>query len=128
MALTPTEKAAELLAKIIALVDDKFPEDEAQQIKSFVEHFYHYVAPEELLEQGSVSDLYGAAVAYWRFARQYTADQTKIRVYNPQFEQEGWQSAHTIVSLIIKDMPFLVDSIRMALNRQGLTVHLIVIT
>ena len=126
MALTPTEKAADLLAKIIALVDEKFPEDEAQQIKSFVQHFYHYVTHEELLERGSVSDLYGAAVAYWRFARQYTADQTKVRVYNPQFEQEGWQSAHTIVSLIIKDMPFLVDSIRMALNRQGLTVHLIV--
>jgi glutamate dehydrogenase len=126
MARTPTEKAADLLAKLTAQVDEKFPEDEAQQIKSFVEHFSHYVAPEEMLERDTLSNLYGAAVDYWRFARQYTVEQTKVRVYNPQFEQEGWQSAHTIVSLIIKDMPFLVDSIRMALNRQGLTVHRII--
>ncbi len=124
MPLTPKDKAAELLDKVIALVDDKFPQAQSQQIKSFVQHFYHSVAPEELLERGNASNLYGAAVDYWRFVSQYTPNQTKVRVYNPQFEQDGWQTTHTVVSILIKEMPFLVDSVRMALNRQGLTVHL----
>jgi glutamate dehydrogenase len=124
MAHTPKDKNADLLEKILAMIDDKFPAPESQQIKHFVQHFYHAVAPEDM--HGNVTNLYGAAVAYWHLARQYTPDQTKVRVYNPQFEQEGWQSPHTIVSILIKDMPFLIDTIRMALNRQGLTVHLIV--
>jgi len=120
--MTHTPKTAELLEKLLTLIEDKFPEPESEQIKHFVQHFYHAVAPEDMHQ--NITHLYGAAVAYWHFARQYT--QTKVRVYNPQFEQEGWQSPHTIVSILIKDMPFLIDTIRMALNRQGLTVHLII--
>ncbi|RKZ41294.1 MAG: NAD-glutamate dehydrogenase [Gammaproteobacteria bacterium] len=123
MALTPKEKAAELLEKIIAKIDTKFSPPESQQIKRFVQYFYQVVVPEDMLEREDVSNLYGAAVAYWRFASQYTPEQTKVLVYNPQFEQDGWQSSHTVVSILIKDMPFLVDSIRMALNQHGLTVH-----
>jgi len=118
----PTPKTAELLEELLTLIEDKFPEPESEQIKHFVQHFYHAVAPEDI--HPNITNLYGAAVTYWRFARQYT--QTKVRVYNPQFEQDGWQSPHTIVSILIKDMPFLIDTIRMALNRQGLTVHLII--
>jgi glutamate dehydrogenase len=126
---TPKNKAADLLEKlekILAMIDDKFPAPESQQIKHFAQHFYHALAPEYMLEHGNVTHLYGAAITYWHLARQYTPTQTKVRVYNPQFEQDGWQSAHTIVSILIKDMPFLIDTIRMALNRQGLTVHLII--
>ena len=126
MTSTPKDKAAELLENIVAMIDEKFPEPESEQLKGFAQHFYQHVAPADMLERGNVSNLYGAAVDYWHFASQYTLKQTKVRVYNPQFEQTGWQSAHTVVSILIKDMPFLVDSIRMALNRQGLTVHLII--
>ena len=48
----------------------------------------------------------------------------KVRVYNPQIEQHGWQSTHTIVEVVTDDMPFLVDSVSMALNRLGLLIHL----
>ncbi|MDM8560103.1 NAD-glutamate dehydrogenase [Candidatus Parabeggiatoa sp. HSG14] len=126
MTLTIENKAAELFEKIIKMVGKNFPEPESQQIENFVQYFYQYVAPEDMLERGSVSNLYGAAVSYWRFARQYTSSQTKVRVYNPQFEQDGWQSPHTIVSILIKDMPFLAESVRMAVNQFGLTVHLII--
>ena len=35
----------------------------------------------------------------------------KVRVYNPEFEQHGWQSTHTAVEIVTDDMPFLVDSV-----------------
>ena len=42
-----------------------------------------------------------------------------MRVYNPDFEQHGWQSPHTVVEIVTDDMPFLVDSVTMELSRQG---------
>ena len=39
-----------------------------------------------------------------------------IKVYNPELAKHGWQSTHTI-EVILEDLPFLVDSIRMALSR-----------
>ncbi|MBE9563044.1 MAG: NAD-glutamate dehydrogenase, partial [Proteobacteria bacterium] len=121
----PTE-ANKILEQVLNLVNENFPPTQAQQIASFAQHFFNSVTPEDILARDNVENLYGAAVYYWRFASQYLPEQTKVQVYNPQFEQDGWQSAHTIVSILIKNMPFLADSIRMALNRQGLTVHLMV--
>ncbi|NIR35765.1 MAG: NAD-glutamate dehydrogenase, partial [Actinobacteria bacterium] len=72
------------------------------------------------------ANLYGAALAHWNFLRTRTPGIPKLRVYNPQLEQHGWQSTHTIVELVTDDMPFLVDSVRMALNRRGLTTHLVI--
>ena len=42
-----------------------------------------------------------------------------MRVYNPQFEEHGWQSTHTAVEIVTDDMPFLIDSVSMELNRAG---------
>ena len=48
-----------------------------------------------------------------------------MRVYTPNFEEDGWQSPHTAIAVVTDDMPFLVDSLSMELNRQGLRVHLL---
>ena len=50
----------------------------------------------------------------------------KVRVYNPRFEEHGWQSTHTAVEIVTDDMPFLIDSVSMELNRRGFGVHLII--
>ena len=49
-----------------------------------------------------------------------------MRVYNPRLEQHGWQSTHTVVEIVNDDMPFLVDSVSIELNRHGLGIHLII--
>ena len=50
----------------------------------------------------------------------------KLRVYNPQIQKDGWESTHTVVEIVNDNMPFLVDSVTMEVNRQGLTLHLII--
>ncbi|MFO1350854.1 MAG: NAD-glutamate dehydrogenase [Gammaproteobacteria bacterium] len=52
--------------------------------------------------------------------------QPAIRVYNPTPDEHGWRSTHTVVEIVTDDMPFLVDSVIMELNRHGLTVHFII--
>src|SRR5205814_1455430 len=40
-------------------------------------------------------------------------------------EEHGWQSTHTVVEIVNDDMPFLVDSVTMEVNRHASTLHLI---
>ncbi|MDQ3160635.1 MAG: NAD-glutamate dehydrogenase, partial [Pseudomonadota bacterium] len=48
-----------------------------------------------------------------------------VRLFNPTVEEHGWQSPHTVLQAINDDMPFLVDSIGMALAQEGITIHVL---
>ncbi|HEX2237721.1 MAG TPA: NAD-glutamate dehydrogenase domain-containing protein, partial [Gammaproteobacteria bacterium] len=74
----------------------------------------------------SSEDLYGAVHSHWQLVRQRKLGVPNIRVYNPNKQEHGWQSPHTVVEIVTDDMPFLVDSVSMELNRHGLTIHLII--
>lgn len=125
MAVGLEEKKSEFIDKVVSHARKKLPQDQAAQVEQFVREYYSRVAPEDLVER-SVLDLYGAALAHWNFARQRTPGTPKVRVYNPRFEEHGWQSTHTIVEVVTDDMPFIVDSVSMSLNRHGLTIHLVI--
>ena len=116
---------ADLIGKVVSLVRERLPEEEAPQVEEFVCQYYGWVTSEDLAEHAPV-DLYGAAVSHWNFARERASDTAKIHVYNPQFEEHGWQSPHTVIEIVNDDMPFLVDSVRMEINRQGHAVHLMI--
>lgn len=59
---------------------------------------------------------------------QNTKGNTHLRVFNPSQAKHGWQSTHSIIEVIQPDMPFLVDSVGMALNRMGITAHMMLHT
>ena len=79
--------------------------------------------PSEDLEGKSALDLYGAALSHLNFGRERKPGETKVRVFNPQFEIDGWQSTHTALQIVTDDMPFLIDSVSMELNRRGFGIH-----
>src|SRR4249919_567309 len=87
--------------------------------------YYAEVDPEELAAR-SASDLAGAAASHLEFGRRFSSGKPKIRAYNPTPAQHGWHSTHTVVEIVNDDMPFLVDSVTMEVNRQGLTLHLVI--
>src|SRR5215211_4001463 len=114
----------ELFDKVVGRVREQLPEDQAPQVEEFARQYYDWTHPEDLSGRSPV-DVYGAAVAHWSFARQRTPGEAKVRVYNPRFEEHGWQSTHTVVEMVNDDMPFLVDSTRMEINRQSYAIHMI---
>ncbi len=116
--------AQELMAQLADLIKAKLPGEQAEQVAEFARQYYAQVAPEDLVER-TLADLYGAAVSHWHFARVFKGGTPKLRVYNPRLEENGWQSTHTVIEIVNDDMPFLVDSITMEVNRLGLTLHLI---
>lgn len=114
----------ELIQRIVILIQEKMPKEEANQITLFVRQFLLSASPEDILERADI-DLFGALVSFWHFLQQRKLNETKIRVYNPEFEQHGWQSTHTVIEILNENYPFLIESMRMVLNRLGLNVHLI---
>jgi glutamate dehydrogenase len=127
MAQRRLEEALEdLIRRVIAIVKDKLPPEEAKLITTFVKQFYLNASPEDLLERDTL-DLFGALMAHWHFIHQRKIHEAKVRVYNPQFEQNGWQSTHTVIDIVYENIPFIVESVRMLLTRKGINVHLILL-
>lgn len=115
----------EIIEEVVAQVKHKVGADQQAILEKFVRKYFSNTATEDLAES-EAANLYGAALAHWNFACNRESEAARVRVYNPQFEKHGWQSTHTIVEIVIDDMPFLVDSIRMTLNARSLTTHLVI--
>jgi glutamate dehydrogenase len=113
----------ELLDRVVDRVREQMPDDRAAQAEEFARQYFAWI-PREDLDGRSPIDLYGAAMSHFGFAYQRSPGEAKVRVYNPQFEEHGWQSTHTALEVVTDDMPFLVDSTRMEVNTRGYSIHL----
>ncbi len=48
-----------------------------------------------------------------------------VRLFNPARDSHGWESPRTVLQVVNDDMPFLVDSVTMALADAGVGVHVL---
>ena len=125
MALRAEQLKDELTEEVVRQVRERLGRNRAAPAERFVRQFYDNVPPDDII-QASAEQLYGAALAMWQRGQRREAGKASIRVYNPRIEEHGWQSHRTVVEIVNDDMPFLVDSVTAELNRQGLTVHLVI--
>jgi len=116
---------AQRLDDVLGLVRAKITGTQCGPLERFVVRYFGQVDPEDL-DARAPADLYGAALSHWNFGRKRDPDNARVRVFNPSVEEHGWQSTHTIIEIVNDDMPFLVDSVTMEVNRHRLTLHLIV--
>ncbi|MGH2716531.1 MAG: NAD-glutamate dehydrogenase, partial [Thermoleophilaceae bacterium] len=114
-----------LLDTVCSRLREHLSGDEAAQAETFARQYYRWVSPDDIAERSEL-DVYGAALAHFDLARRRTPGTTMVRIYNPRFETHGWSSHHTAVEIVTDDMPFLIDSVAMELNRRGFGVHLII--
>lgn len=122
---TASGPRAERMDEVLQLVRSRAAADQRDTLVDFVQRYFDQVDPQELAER-QVADLYGAAVSHWSFARKRELGRARVRVFNPTIAEHGWQSTHTVIEIVNDDMPFLVDSVTMEVNRHGLTLHLII--
>ena len=89
--------------------------------RRFLQTYFANVDSKDLAEH-EPKDLAGAALSHLMFAmrRRRTA---LVRVFNPTLREHGFVSPHTIIDVVNDDMPFLVDSISLALTERSLTLH-----
>lgn len=112
-----------ILKNVARLINKKVPQDSAPLVEKFANLLYSNISSLDLTNRND-SDMYGATLSLWSSLNEHVDGEPVIHVFNPSVNKHGWKSSHTIIEVIVKDMPFLVDSIRIALNRLGLSPHL----
>ena len=98
----------------------------SQRLIDFVSAYFENTDPDEIRARGAAT-LFAVANAHWRLLQAPRAPlDVKIRVFNATLAEDGFVSEHTSIQIVHDDMPFLVDSVTMAVNRSGRTAHWIV--
>ncbi len=118
---TPNSQIERELGELFDVIKDKLPATHAESVADFTKVIYANTPREELVKR-DVTDLYGATLSGWQFIQEFKGP-AKVRVFNPEYEEHGWQSTHTVVEVLHPDMPFLVDSVRMEVNRRDFSIH-----
>ncbi|MGZ4582298.1 MAG: NAD-glutamate dehydrogenase domain-containing protein, partial [Nocardioidaceae bacterium] len=100
--------------------------DTPEGLVAFLRRYYRHVAAEDLVDR-EPADVYGAALSHRQLAGSRPQGTAKVRVFTPTADEHGWAAdGHTVVEVLVNDMPFIVDSVTAELNRHGRAIHLVV--
>ena len=94
-------------------------------IQRFLQQYFASV-PYEDLEGRSEEIMARIALDHLDFAAERRPGQRLLRIYNATEKEHGYKSDYTFVEMVNDDMPFLVDSVKAAINKRGLGVHITV--
>ncbi len=92
-------------------------------VTAFLQLYYRNVSIEDL-DSEPPRQFSAAALSHLALGRRRRNGQHIVRIFNPTRAEHGYESQHTIVEIVNDDMPFLVDSLSMAIERAGFGVHL----
>jgi len=116
--------AADLVA-IVEGAQSKFPASCAPLAQQFVKACCASLAPEELAER-SVSAWAALLAGLFSFTQSRQPGQTAVRAFNPERDRDGWDCACSVIEVVTEDMPFLVDTIGIAVTAAKLQIHRLV--
>lgn len=125
MSLNLDDNRKDLIAKLDDLIKERIKEPESSLIIDFLNQYYLGVSIDDLRKK-SLDELYGSLISHWHFIYQRMPGESKVKVYNPQYEQNGWQSAHSVIEISHENRPFLLESIRLTLNKLDINVRLLI--
>lgn len=112
------------LEPILAAMRKRLPKARHAEAEAFINAFYKRMSSDEL-PQHNADGWAELATDFLDFARARKPGSALVQLFNPTIKNEGWESTHTVVQIANDDMPFLVDSVTMALAEQGIGVHVL---
>ncbi|MCA9837863.1 MAG: NAD-glutamate dehydrogenase [Trueperaceae bacterium] len=115
----------EQVKRRIALSKTKLSKTKSSKTKPDLAQFADLLygkANKEFMASFDTETLFAIAVSAFRFLQQGNSD-LSLRVYNPEYQTEGWETSYTIIELRLKDRPFIVDSVRAAIARSGYELY-----
>lgn len=122
MVLLADNDRIEIINKIREYIKGRMPENQADLVDAFAQRYYASSSTSDLADR-AIEDLGGALLSHWNYIYQRQPGESKVRIFNPTLEKDHWQSTHTIIEVSHNDFPFLVDSIRMEVNKSGFQIH-----
>lgn len=118
----PESLRQEIIDKVREQLKNRLPAKENALLEIFIQRYYTSCALTDLIER-SIETLAGIVFSHWKFIYQRQPGQAKVRIFNPTLDNDGWTSPHTIIEISHDDIPFLVDSTRMEINKNFLQTH-----
>ncbi len=116
------EPANDTVDSVLALLQPTLSAAQNQQARVFVSHFFQRVAEDDIAARPA--ETWAALLrGLLDFVRVRAPGQPAVRVFNPTRDDNGWESTHTVVEIVTRDMPFLVDSVSIAAQASGLLLH-----
>ena len=109
---------------ILAALAKRVPKARLAEAQAFATAFYRRMSGDEFA-QHAADGWAELAADMLEFARARKRGKANVRLFNPAMKEDGWESPHTVVQVVNDDMPFLVDSVTMALAEQGIGVHVL---
>lgn len=114
-----------IIKQIQSYIKSHAPEKEVSILQTLAQRYFDSCSVEDL-KQRSIEDLYNILYSHWKFIEQRAPGEGKIKIFNPEKAKDGWHTPHTVIQISHDDIPFLVDSARMVINRYGYQIHFIV--
>ncbi len=101
-----------------------YPVAAQDQALAFAAAFYQRMDAEEF-SLHAAEDWARHAAGMLEFARVRKPGTASVRAFNPTLKEYGGDTAHTVLQIVNDDMPFLVDSVSLALAGQGIGIHVL---
>ena len=119
------ERKSALLTEITKLVVSKVPAAQRAYAQTFATKYCSGIDADDLVSRDTKT-WSALALDQFGFGQEFLAGAPKMRIFNPKLAEHGWVAACTVIEFINDDMPFLVDSIAMEINRQGIGLHFVI--
>ena len=122
--LVASQDLAAFVQDLRLFAGEKIPAAELTGFIKFTEYYFSRFPLDELAGR-YLGDVFGGVYQWWRYIQHFDGAQPKVSLVNPKLDIEGWVCPHTVLVVQQTDMPFLVDSIRIELNRRNIAIHAI---
>ncbi len=118
------DNCAELIKNYTSFVKKSHKEEELKPLLAFAKPYLKFF-PIDAWVGREMSDLHGFLYGLMVLLQKDLEGGPRVQVFNPNLDEQGWMCGRTVITVIQKDMPFLVDSIRLELNRREIPIHVV---
>ena len=120
MTTTTPARSKVKLDEITTLVKKRIPKKDVEHFSLLISSFFKHVSAEDV-ENYKSDDLQGLMTTLFRHIQ--ALPNSNAVIFNPNVEEHGWQSPHSIILLHSADIRYLIDSMRNTLNQRQIRIH-----
>ncbi len=113
----------DILGRLLHLARDERPDD--RLLRSFLARFFRDL-PGDDVEDDRIDEAYRAGVAQLELGLVRRPGETLVDVRSPDDGAIGSDADRSLLMFVADDVPFLVDSVRMVLERRHVGIHLLI--
>jgi glutamate dehydrogenase len=116
------ERLGAKLGAVREIAKSRLGKAEQALFSDALDQIYANASPDEVVNT-ETEQLYGAALALWKFSAKRQPGTARVRLYNPRMSEHGWESSHSVLEIVNDDMPFLVDSLTVFMTERSIGIH-----